>query len=143
MLTAIIDARTAPDRLHIVLSQLTAGAVDGLVRQVVLVAAPGQAGIDAFCAATGAETRASLAEAGRAARYDLVLAAGADFRFRDGWIRALEGQAAPAVVVGQGEGRLFRRVPLGVLVQRALLEQAADDVDALRRRLGLRVRRIG
>lgn len=143
MLTALIDARTAPDRLHIVLSQLTAGAVDGLVRQVLLVATPGQDGVEAFCEATGAEACASFAEAALAARYDLVLAAGADFRFRDGWIRALDGQGAPAIVVGQGEGGLFRRAPLAVLVQRALLEQAVDDIDALRRRLGRGVRRVG
>lgn len=143
MLTAIIDARADAERLHIVLSQLTAGAVDGLVRQVVLVARPGQDGIAAICEATGAEAAESFAAAGRLARFDLVLAAAAAFRFRDGWIAALEGQGAPAVVLGQSGGGLFSRAPAAVLVQRALLQQAADDVGALRRRLGLAVRRVG
>ncbi|MBL8772785.1 MAG: hypothetical protein JNK30_15490, partial [Phenylobacterium sp.] len=46
MLSVIIDARRDADRLPALLTQLTAGAVDGLVRQVAIVASPGQAGID-------------------------------------------------------------------------------------------------
>ena len=40
MLTVIIDARADATRLPALLAQLTAGAVDGLVRQVVIVAPP-------------------------------------------------------------------------------------------------------
>ena len=143
MLTVIIDARTKAERLPMVLSQLTAGAVDGLVRQVLLVATDGQPGIADFCEETGAEAHPSLAAAAKAARAERLLVLPADFRFRDGWIRALDGEAPPAIVVGQGTGGLFARTPAGVLVERALLEQGADDVEALRRRLGLRVRRVG
>ena len=143
MLTVVIDARTKAERLPIVLSQLTAGAVDGLVRQVLLVAGESQAGIADLCEETGAEAHSTFAAAACAARYGLALALPADFRFRDGWIRALDGVQPPAVVVGQGTNGLFARPPLGVLVERALLEQGADDVEALRRRLGLRVRRVG
>jgi hypothetical protein len=143
MLTVILDARTQAERLPVILTQLTAGAVDGLVRQVLLVAPEGQVGLDALCEETGAEACATFAAAGAAARYDLVLVLPADFRFRDGWIRALDNQAPPAVVLGMGEGGLFSRRPTGLLVQRGLLQEGVDDIGALRRRLRLRVRRIG
>ena len=143
MLTAIIEARTKADRLPVILSQLTAGAVDGLVRQVLLVAAEGQPGIADLCEETGAEAYSTLAAAAQAARADRLLVLPADFRFRDGWIRALDGAQPPAVVVGQGMGGLFERPPSGLLVERGLLEQGVDDVVGLRRRLGLRVRRVG
>jgi hypothetical protein len=110
---------------------------------VLLVAPEGQVGLDALCEETGAEACATFAAAGAAARYDLVLALPADFRFRDGWIRALDNQAPPAVVLGMGEGGLFSRRPTGLLVQRGLLQEGVDDIGALRRRLRLRVRRIG
>ena len=54
MLTVIIDARDDAERLPALLAQLTAGAVDGLVRQVLIVAAEGQAGIGDLCEETGA-----------------------------------------------------------------------------------------
>jgi hypothetical protein len=143
MLTVILDARTQAERLPLILTQLTAGAVDGLVRQVLLVAPDSQIGLEALCEETGAEAYATFPAAAAAARYDLVLVLPADFRFRDGWIRALEGKAPPALVVGMGEGGLFSRRPTGLLVQRGLLEEGVDDIGALRRRLPLRVRRIG
>jgi hypothetical protein len=143
MLTVILDARTQAERLPVILTQLTAGAVDGLVRQVVLVAPEGQAGLEALCEETGAEVCPTFAAAAAAARYDLILVLPADFRFRDGWIRTLDGKAPPAVVVGMGEGGLFKRRPTGLLVQRGLLQEGVDDIAALRRRLPLRVRRIG
>lgn len=143
MLTVIIDARKEAERLPMILAQLTAGAVDGLVRQVLIVAGEGQPGIADLCEETGAEAHATLAAAAQAARAELLLVLPADFRFRDGWIRALGGQAPPARVVGLGEGGLFGPRPSGLLVQRGLLEQGADDIAALRRRLGPRVRRVG
>lgn len=143
MFTVILDARAQAERLPVILTQLTAGAVDGLIRQVLLVAPDAQVGLEALCEETGAEARPTFAAAAKAARYDTILALPADFRFRDGWIRALDGRAPPAVVVGMGEGGFFRRAPTGLLVQRSLLEQGVDDIGALRRRLPLRVRRIG
>ena len=146
MLTVIIDARTKTDRLPMILAQLTAGAVDGLVRQVLLVATDGQGGIGELCEETGAEAYPSIPAAAAAARADLLLVLPADFRLRDGWIRALSGQAAPALVVGLGEGGLLRRPPVGLLVERAGLggaQQGVDAIGGLRRQLGLRVRRIG
>jgi len=149
MLSVIIDARAEAERLPILLAQLTAGAVDGLVRQVLIVAADGQAGIDALCEDMGAEAHATIAAAARAARAERVLILAPDFRFRDGWIAALDAHVAGdgdrAVVVGLKPEGLFARPPEGVLVERGFLEQLADGVDLprVRRLLRLRGRRIG
>jgi hypothetical protein len=141
MLTVVIDARSEADHLPMILAQLTAGAVDGLVRQVLIVAAPEQPGVAELCEETGAEAHATHATAAKAARAEVLLLLPARFRFRDGWIRALDGQAPPARVVGLGEGGLFGPRPRGLLVERSLLEQGVDHAERLGRRLGLR--RIG
>lgn len=140
MLTVIIDARAKAEGLPLLLAQLTAGAVDGLVRRVLIVAA-GQHGIADLCEESGAEAHPSLAAAVGAARAEVLLLLPADFRFRDGWIRALDGQAPPARVVGLGEGGLFGPRPRGLLVERRLLEQGVDHAERLGRRI--RLRRIG
>ena len=75
----------------------------------------------------------------------------AAFRFREGWIGALEAHlgrgATNSTVTGLGEGGLFGRTPRGLLVERGLLEQVADGVDLARLhrllRLRLRGRGIG
>ncbi|WP_430425993.1 cell wall biosynthesis glycosyltransferase [Phenylobacterium sp.] len=148
MLTVIIDARDDAQRLPALLAQLTAGAVDGLVRQVLIVAAGGQAGIADLCEEMGAEAHASLEAAAKAARADQLLVLPADFRLRDGWIGSLEGHlkrsSDGAVVSGLAEGGLFGRRPFGVLVERGRLEgRRGADLQRLRRDLGLRARRIG
>ncbi|MBX3485091.1 cell wall biosynthesis glycosyltransferase [Phenylobacterium sp.] len=150
MLSVIIDARRDADRLPALLAQLTAGAVDGLVRQVAIVAAPGQPGVDALCEDMGADAHPTIPAAARAARADLVLVLPAALRLRDGWIGAFEahlgGGGAQAVVAGLKEGGVFARTPEGVLVERGLLEQGADGIDVagVRRLLRLRGgRRIG
>lgn len=148
MLTVIIDARDDAQRLPALLAQLTAGAVDGLVRQVLIVAADGQAGIDDLCEEMGAEAHASLEAAAKAARAEQLLVLPADFRLRDGWIGSLEGHLTRsgegAVVSGLAEGGLFGRRPFGVLVERGRLEgRRGADLQRLRRDLGLRARRIG
>ncbi|WP_293676980.1 hypothetical protein [uncultured Phenylobacterium sp.] len=141
MLTVIIDARAKAEQLPVILSQLTAGAVDGLVRQVLIVADAAQAGIADLCEETGAEAHPTHEAAAGASRADMLLLLPASFRLRDGWIRALDGQAPPARVVGLGEGGLFGPRPSGLLVERRLLEQGVDHAQRLGRRLGLR--RIG
>lgn len=148
MLTVIIDARDDAQRLPALLAQLTAGAVDGLVRQVLIVAAEGQPGIDDLCEEMGAEAHASLEGAAKVARADQLLVLPADFRLRDGWIGSLEGHLTRsgegALVSGLAEGGLFRRRPFGVLVERGRLEgRRGADLQRLRRDLGLRARRIG
>ncbi|OHB30383.1 MAG: hypothetical protein A2790_17380 [Phenylobacterium sp. RIFCSPHIGHO2_01_FULL_69_31] len=148
MLSVIIDARSGADGLPGLLAQLTAGAVDGLVRQVLIVAAEGQPGIGELCEDMGAEASLSLEAAAMASRSDRLLVLPADLRLRDGWIKALETHLTrggePAVVTGFSDGGLFGRRPFGVLLERGRLEAAGGaDLQRLRRDLGLRVRRIG
>ena len=148
MLSVIIDARGEAEGLPALLSQLTAGAVDGLVRQVLIVAADGQPGIGDLCEDMGAEAHPTIEAAGKAARADQLLILPADFRLRDGWIRSLGGHltrgAEPAVVAGLSEGGLFSRRPFGVLLERRRLEgRRGADLQRLRRDLGLRARRVG
>ena len=89
MLTVIIDARTGPERLPALLGQLTAGAVDGLVRQVVIVAEVGQAGIADLCEETGADVQPTIEAAVAVARAEWLAVLPASFRLRDGWIGSL------------------------------------------------------
>lgn len=147
MLTVIIETRRGPEGLPVLLAQLTAGAVDGLVRQVLLVADPGQAGIDVLCEETGAEACETLAAAAGRARADWLIVTPADFRLRDGWIKSLEGHLGrggkAALIQGLGGG-LLRRGPTAVLVERRRLEDGRGaDLEGLRRQLGFRPARIG
>lgn len=148
MLTVIIDARTEAERLPGLLAQLTAGAVDGLVRQVVIVAPAGDPEIAALCEDMGAGAAATLPAAAAMARAERLLVAPARFRLRDGWIGALSRQlaegATSGLVVGQGDGGLFRRPPYAVLLERDGLKGGdGADLQGLRRELGLRPRRLG
>ena len=141
MLSVVIDARVRADRLPLLLAQLTAGVVDGLVRQVLIVADLATPTIADLCEESGADAHPNLDAAVAAARAEVLLLLPADFRFRDGWIRALDGQTPPARVVGLGEGGLFGPRPRGLLVERRLLQQGVDHAQRLRRRWGLH--RIG
>lgn len=152
MLSVIIDARAGEGDgaggLASLLAQLTAGAVDGLVRQVLIVAADGQPGIDPLCEDMGAEAHPTLEAAGAAARAEQLLILPEDFRFRDGWIKAIEAHLArgaqPAVVTGFSDAGLFGRRPFGVLLERSRLQgRRSADLQRLRRDLGLRARRVG
>ena len=137
MLSVIVDASGTIDRLTGLLAQLTAGAVNGLVREVWIVASA-SATLDEICEATGAERCDRMSEAAAAARYEMLLVVPADFRLRDGWIDALEHAGGEGVVVGLGRSR-------GVLVVRRRAQQLADHVSLgrLRRKLGLWPKRLG
>lgn len=143
MLTVIVDTRAAPERAPYLLAQLTAGAVEGLVRQVLLVGVR-EGMVGAFCEETGADSVGSFEEAVAEARQPFILAAHPQFRFREGWIEAVNGfvggHGKAALVRGQGAGLLGG--PYAVLVERGRADQARD-VRALRRRLGLLPTRIG
>lgn len=148
MLTVIIDARADNERLPALLGQLTAGAVDGIVRQVLIVAAADQPGIDDLCEESGAEAHPTLEAAAGAARAEWVLVLPADLRLRDGWIGSLNGHmergGGRALVTGFAEGGLFGRKPFGVLVERGRLAVGeGTDLKGLRRELGLNPRRAG
>ena len=148
MLTVIIDARTEHQRLPALLTQLTAGAVDGIVRQVLIVAAPDQPGIGDLCEESGATAHTTLEAAAGAARAEWVVVLPADLRLRDGWIGALNGHmersGRRALVTGFADGGLFGRKPFGVLVERGrLADGEGADLKGLRRELGLNPRRAG
>lgn len=146
MLTVIIDARTQAARLPALLTQLTAGAVDGLVRQVLIVAGVGQAGIEELCEETGAGSYPTLDAAAAAARADWLMVVPADLRLRDGWISTLSGHAdgGPALIRGLADGGLFAPRPFGVLVERdRVAGSQGADLKGLRRGLGFNPRRTG
>ncbi len=148
MLSVIIDARAHPEGLPTLLAQLTAGAVDGLVRQVLIVARAGEAAILALCEETGAQPCESLQAAAMAARADQLLVLPAHFRLRDGWLGSLNAHVGrgggPALVVGLKAPGLFGRSLLGVLVERSRLANGREaDLNRLRRELGLGAVRIG
>lgn len=148
MLAVIIDARTEATRLPALLAQLTAGAVEGLVRQVLIVATDRQPDIELLCEETGADAMPTMAAAATASRADWLMVLPAAFRLRDGWIESVEGHlargGAAALVQGLAEGGLFSRRPYGVLVERRRLDgRDGADLQRLRRELGLRADRIG
>jgi hypothetical protein len=148
MLTVIIDARADQRGLTGLLAQLTAGVVEGLVRQVQIVADGDAPRIGELCEETGAEPHPTLEAGAAAARAERLLILPADLRLRDGWIGSLGSHVgrggAPAVVRGLSDEGLFGRRPFGVLVERGRLQgRRGADLQRLRRELGLRVRRIG
>jgi hypothetical protein len=147
MLSVIVDARAEARRLPGLLAQLTAGAVEGLVKEVFLVA-PHSEAVSALCEDMGAEPADTIEQAMAWAKSELALVLPADFRLRDGWVEALSdhlvSDGGAAVVEGLGEPGLFSRRPYGVLVERGRVVRLQNpDLKRLRRQLGLRARRIG
>jgi len=148
MLTVIIDARAGTEGLASLLAQLTAGAVDGIVREVRIVARPDQPGIDLLSEDMGADVHETLDAAGQAARCELALVLNSDFRFRDGWIGALNAHLSegggPARIVGLGAGGILARGAEGALVACSRVADAKGaDLKRLRRSLGFNARRVG
>ncbi len=141
MLSVIVDARIRADLAPDLLAQLTAAAVEGLVREVWLVG-PREGLIAALCEETGADAAATFEDAIRQAKQPHVLGADARFRFREGWIEAvqrfLNSRRRAALIRGRG-GFLG---PAAVLVERGRAV-VAGDVRGLRRGLGVRPDRIG
>ena len=148
MLTVIIDARNERERLPSLLGQLTAGAVDGLVRQVIIVAGVGQADIADLCEETGADLQPTIEAAAASARADWLVVLPASFRLRDGWIGSLTGHLGRdgqnALVLGLSDRGLFASRDDGVLVERSRVTgNQGTDLKRLRRDLGFNPRRTG
>jgi hypothetical protein len=126
MLSVIVDTQGAEDRLGGLLAQLTSAAVEGLVREVLVVdAAHSEAVADAIaamCEATGAKAVGDLADGIARAKSDWLLALPAQIRFGDGWVERLKDHVAagPRAVVVEGlkPPGLFARRPYGMLVSR-------------------------
>jgi hypothetical protein len=136
MLSVIIEAGAKPEALPPLLAQLTAGAVQGLVREVVIVGAR-QGVVDWVCEDMGAEP--SLAAALRRTQGRLALIVGADFRFREGWAERLLRHLSEGGEAGElrGQGG-WLSAPRGILVERGrALGLGVADLQQLRRRLRL------
>jgi hypothetical protein len=138
MLTVIVEAGEASERLPAMLAQLTSAAVDGLVREV-LIAGGGPAELLAVLREeTGAELADDLGAAVAAARSDRLLVLPASLRLRGDWLgalgRHLRSGGADALIVGEG-GPLSKR-GYGVLIGRAALGRLAHpDLKRVRRQL--------
>ncbi len=147
MLSVIVDAREDARKLPGLLAQLTSGAVDGLVKEVFLVA-PHSQDVVLLCEDMGAEAADSIEQALAWAKADLVLIATADLRLPEGWLAVLRTHLAEdggaTLVSGAPEPGLFGRKPYAVLVERARVVRLENpDLKRLRRELGLRPGRIG
>jgi hypothetical protein len=148
MLSVIIETGAQPEGLPGLLAQLTAGAVEGLVRQVLIVGPLDGSQIPDLCEETGAEPCSSLREAAATARADLLMVLPASFRLRDGWLGSLSNHVRrggeAALVLGLKAPGLFRGRPSGVLVERRRLANGGEaDLKRLRRELGWGAVRIG
>ncbi|MFN4178127.1 hypothetical protein [Phenylobacterium sp.] len=147
MLSVIIDARGDAQKLPALLAQLTAGAVEGLVKEVFIVAEPSDL-VTAICDDTGAEDTPSMEGAIAWTKGEVLAVLPADLRLRDGWVEALGGFLAGggrgAVIEGLERGGLFRDAPRGVLVERAAVVGLNEpDLKRLRAKLGFRPPRAG
>jgi hypothetical protein len=147
MLSVIVVAGDEGQRLPAVLAALTSAAVEGLVRDAAIVGGGPAELLAVLREETGAELVASVAEAVAAAKSELLLVLGADFRPRADWLERLTGHlrdgGREAVLTGEGGGFLTP-APYAVLIGRAKaagLGQA--DLKRLRRALDRDARRLG
>jgi hypothetical protein len=149
MLSVIVEAQGAEDRLAGLFAQLTPAAVEGLVREV-LVAGAAKTElvaevVDAICQDMGAEEAGDVAQALARAKSEWVLVLPAAIRFRNGWVERLgdhlkEG-GGEALVLGERPDSVFERRLAGVLARRDMASEAAG-LEPLRRKLGRRARRL-
>lgn len=143
---SVIVAPGDSERLAGLLAALTAAAVEGLVREVLIVENGAPELLRDLCDATGAEPAASLVLAVERARSDWLVVAPPELRFREGWIERLAAHMRdgprPARLVGQGGG-VFRRPPFGVLIRKIEAQASAQGgIERLARKLGRRAHRL-
>lgn len=138
MITVVIPTLNSAADLQVLLPALVPAAVDGLVRDVIVVDAGSTDATPLMCEDSGASLVASFAEAGGKARGDFLLALPADMRLVRGWEERLGAHLTrggrPAVLQGEREG-WFRARTAGVLAPVAWLNEA-PDLAGLRRKLG-------
>ncbi len=144
MLSVIVETGEAAERLPGLLAALTSAAVDGLVREVLIVGGPADL-LAVLREETGAELAADLKGAVAAARSDRLLALPASLRLRSDWLaqlgRHLREGGGEALLVGEG-GALSGR-GYGVLIGKAAAAGlAAPDLKRLRRLLQRRAARL-
>lgn len=144
---SVIVTRGNPAKLAGLLAMLTEAAVEGVVRDVILVGGDDPALLDALCGATGAKVAADLKEAAARARSDWLLVVPPELRLQDGWVDRLNDHLREGVrearLKGLSEG-LFRRAPEGRVISRAKLAASVQaGAQKLAGKLGPGARRIG
>ena len=142
MISVVVFTANADRDLAVLLSALVPAAVDGLVREVLVVDAGSTDATLAICEDAGAHVVAGFAAALRRAKGDYVLALPVALRLRPGWDesvrRHLEEGGGPALLVAREPGlreRLTGPKLAGVLARAQTLDGLAD-IAALRRRVG-------
>ena len=140
MLTVIVEAGDAADRLPALLGALTSAAVDGLVREVLIVGGGPPELLAVLREETGAELSASLHQAATEARSERLLLLPASIRLKPGWLEALGAhvRGGGGEVLMPGLGGFLNR-PFGVLTQR---ERALTHPDFKRLGRALRGRTL-
>lgn len=142
MLSVVIPARDEAPQLAILLAALVPSAVDGLVREVIVVGAGSTDETADVCEDAGAALVASLDDAAKLARYDRVLTLPVDMRLRAGWEGVLGAHLArggkPAILRGE-RVRWFRPVTTGALTSRDALLGAMDFACVKRKAAGIRL----
>jgi hypothetical protein len=138
MLTVVVEAGEASERLAGLLAQLTSAAIDGLVREVVIAGGGPAELLSVLREETGAELAGDLGAAIAQAKSARVLILPASLTLRADWLAALgrhlRGGGGDALVVGEG-GPLSRR-GYGVLIARAAVcGLAHPDLKRVRRHL--------
>lgn len=147
MLSVIVEARGPAEPLAGVLAALASAAVEGLVREVLVVAAREVELADALCEASGARLDPDVATAVQRAKADWLLVLPAEIRLRDGWVGRLKDVlvAGPTAsrITGARNAGLFARSPVGVLIEkRRAAGLAHPDLQQLRGAVGRRGRRL-
>ena len=131
------------------LAILTEGAVEGVVRDVLIVDAECSdvvaEAVAALCEETGAIAVGDMQAAFAKARSDWLLVLPAAMRMRNGWVEALSDHlrdgGGPAILRGEGP---FWKAAYGVVIRRDVAASLAHpDLKRLRGKLGPSVPRIG
>jgi len=149
VLSVIIPTLNSVQELEALFAALVPGAVDGLVREVLLADGGSTDGTAALCEDAGATmVQGGLAEVAAAARHDAVLVLPPDLRLPYDWIRKLTAHqvngGGPAIIEG-----MWRRPrwfgpsigAIGLLMSREqLMADGRRGLPALRRRLRRPVR---
>jgi hypothetical protein len=144
---SVIVTRGNPTRLAGLLAALTEAAVEGLVRDVTLLAGDNPRLLDALCEETGAKLAEDFGQAVAGARSDWLLIVPPELRLKDGWVERLGDHlrdgGGEARLRGPREG-LLRAAAQGVVVGRAKAAASAQGgLQQLARKLGSGARRLG
>src|SRR5690348_2902426 len=106
MLTVVVEAGEASERLAGLLAALTSAAVDGLVREVLIAGGRPADLLEVLREETGAELAPDLIGAVAQARSDRLLVLPAAIRLRSDWLaslgRHLREGGREALIVGEG-----------------------------------------